>query len=488
MQMSINVLGNVVIQQPKFIKFYPSLRLSIQSDKAILITEILENWFKKDAYKAKGFYKFLEPCDHYLYKKGDSWIEELGCVRISFNRAFDQIGIRYKSKSAYLKESDKFKGKMYASYYDRISKKTFYIRNNEVADELFKSMKSSNSKSIGEGDKNKSNSQNIAQKNYPKCSLPSEQNVRYERGIIGGYIYNKPKAIDYNKSNSLGKEQDLKKNDSKLSSLDKKTALSMIEIWKKEIGDTYLTFCSATVLQMLHACLEEKFEGSLFKWQEYCQIINSSKFFMGEGFAISFKKPYLLWALKEATIEKIFTGEYSIGDRETNLDHELALVKAEMQTVSAQKSYLEGNKLSLKSDMESKRLSEAREQVNQLTPEELETLRLKFTEDLRSRGERFANMDADNDACKKILEIMFDGYLIKSMQSKIFSSPLEEDQLFIEKSKEYELQLNEAENKISMLKVTFRALHEKKQQLTIKSQFEQEKDRERSNTLSRLRN
>lgn len=39
--------------------------------------------------KMKGpFYKFIEPCNHELYKKGDSWIEELGFSKKEFGTAF----------------------------------------------------------------------------------------------------------------------------------------------------------------------------------------------------------------------------------------------------------------------------------------------------------------------------------------------------------------------------------------------------------------
>src|SRR5688572_27318020 len=127
-----------------YIKYYPEFRAFFGCEKAAIIVDRLEYWFKK--YN-NGFYKFLEPCDHYLYHQGDSWVEELGWVRITFNKAFDKIGIRYKSKSAFVKAQDKFQNKPYASYYDRISKKTFYIRNHDFVNELFKSLLSTNKRS-----------------------------------------------------------------------------------------------------------------------------------------------------------------------------------------------------------------------------------------------------------------------------------------------------------------------------------------------------
>ena len=89
----------------------------------------LNYWFSK---KPNGFYKFLEPCNHPLYKAGDSWSEELGISRRVFNAVFDLIGIRYNSKTAFKKAKDKFQGKLYASYHDRKTHKMFFIRNAEL--------------------------------------------------------------------------------------------------------------------------------------------------------------------------------------------------------------------------------------------------------------------------------------------------------------------------------------------------------------------
>ena len=50
-----------------------------------------------------GYYKFLEPCDHSLYKNGDSWTEELGFTKHGFKTAFNKIGSRYKSRSEFAK-------------------------------------------------------------------------------------------------------------------------------------------------------------------------------------------------------------------------------------------------------------------------------------------------------------------------------------------------------------------------------------------------
>jgi hypothetical protein len=46
-----------------------------------------------------------------------------------FRCAFDKIGRRYSSKTAFLNAEDPFKGRMYAYYKDRKEKKTIFIKN-----------------------------------------------------------------------------------------------------------------------------------------------------------------------------------------------------------------------------------------------------------------------------------------------------------------------------------------------------------------------
>lgn len=104
----------------------------------------LDYWFDK---YPEGFYKFLSPClANKNYKNGDSWCEELGFSKNEFRTAFDQIGVRHGSKSAYCKANNPFLEitsdgqvieKYYCSYTDKIKGLTFYFRNtNKVNKDL----------------------------------------------------------------------------------------------------------------------------------------------------------------------------------------------------------------------------------------------------------------------------------------------------------------------------------------------------------------
>lgn len=118
------------------IPYYPELgKITGGISSAILMTQ-LEYWFNK--MNNKPFYKFLEACDHASYKEGESWVEELGMSKDEFRLAFSKIGTTYKSKKEFDKSEDKFQGKFYCSYIDRIERRTYYFRNSLLIESALK--------------------------------------------------------------------------------------------------------------------------------------------------------------------------------------------------------------------------------------------------------------------------------------------------------------------------------------------------------------
>jgi hypothetical protein len=97
-----------------------------------IVMQQLDYWFAK---YPDGFYKFLEPCDHSLYRDGDSWTEELFISHKEFRTAFSNLGVAYKTKTDFLKQDNPFRNKYYCSYYDRITHRTYYFRNHQKVDE-----------------------------------------------------------------------------------------------------------------------------------------------------------------------------------------------------------------------------------------------------------------------------------------------------------------------------------------------------------------
>lgn len=90
-------------------------------------------------------------------------------------------------------------------------------------------------------------------------------------------------------------------------------AQELIEIWNETVEEGRRVIGLTTKrAKYLVAAFKFKFESSLEKWRDYCAKIASSKFLMGE------KTPFkatIDWGLKFDIIQKIFEGDYGIGDR-----------------------------------------------------------------------------------------------------------------------------------------------------------------------------
>lgn len=128
----MNRIRNKVLSLTRnVIPYVKELRVYTDSVVGCILMQQLDYWF---ARYPEGFYKFLEPSDHIKYVAGQSWQEELGISLTEFRTAFDRIGIRWKSKTEFECASDKFLGKFYASYQDKRSNLTYYLRNHDLVD------------------------------------------------------------------------------------------------------------------------------------------------------------------------------------------------------------------------------------------------------------------------------------------------------------------------------------------------------------------
>jgi len=77
------------------IQYLPKLNPFTGSKEAtILLLRVLKWWTWAKARGQTRFWKFVAPCDHPNYKRGDSWREELGFTRHEFETALGKIGTR----------------------------------------------------------------------------------------------------------------------------------------------------------------------------------------------------------------------------------------------------------------------------------------------------------------------------------------------------------------------------------------------------------
>lgn len=74
------------------ILYRPRLKLLTGNiNAAILLSQVNYWWFER---QQTAFYKFAAPCNHKLYKTGDSWREELGFTRTELETALKYIGTK----------------------------------------------------------------------------------------------------------------------------------------------------------------------------------------------------------------------------------------------------------------------------------------------------------------------------------------------------------------------------------------------------------
>lgn len=415
------------IQQSKeincfYIKFYPGIKTSIGCEKATLILGRLEYWFEK--YKS-GFYKFVEPCNHPHYRDGDSWQEEIGFSRKIFAKAFDLVGVRYKSKSAFMKASDRFKGKLYASYHDRKTNQTYFVRNHGFASQFIKGLFNK---------KPETKAQNLPQSTQESCfpkvrqsSLPngrsrSGQNCRSFGGTIGG-----KENISIQRNNPSLENALPKSSHSPSDPSQKKITEGIIKIWQEEIGDLGVANITSHFSKRLEESFKKFFQQSLESWRAYCQKISSSKFLMGEAQNKFFKKAWITWAIKEETIERINNGEFRLGDRQTNQDKEFEDLKAEIKNMENKKNAIEEKIKKINQLVCEERKIKIKEKILKISEEENKTYQLRFKECLEEENNSMTEEFKKFGWQGRFVSSYFEAFMEEKIEKTLFNSPRQEE-------------------------------------------------------------
>lgn len=427
----INKSNNRACKNVYYIKFYPCIKSVIGCEKAALILERMEYWFKRYEF---GFYKFVEPCSHPLYRIGDSWSEEFGVSRKVFNRAFDVIGIRYKSKTDFLRAEDKFKGKLYASYHDRVTNKTYYVRNHAFATQFFEDLFKKKS-SPRKAEKTNKIQENIPQNESQKSHLSDLSKGRSRNGPFG-HSYTRVSSFFHKKTSSLSSKSSTP---STLDFLQQSTASAaeseinsftegMIKIWNEEIGELGIEIITKGFLTRLYDVFKTFFEQSLESWKSYCQMISSSKFLMGEAQNKFFKKAWITWAIKEETINRIRGGGFVLGDRQTNQDKEMERLNCEINSVENKKNIIEEKIKCIKEEEIKKRKSIIKERITALSEEEKMDFEQEFEIFLEKENNSLTEEFRKLRWKGAFISAYFNDFIKEKIANKLFKRSLEEDQ------------------------------------------------------------
>ena len=125
----------ILAEDSELIPYRKSLRAIAGS---VTATILLQQMIFNDRKHKGQFYKFKSPCDHALYKEGDSWTEELGFSKKEFDSALKRIGTKITkgmSKAEAYKKTD-FTGLVI--YWTDAGRVTWYHLNRDLLGKLLK--------------------------------------------------------------------------------------------------------------------------------------------------------------------------------------------------------------------------------------------------------------------------------------------------------------------------------------------------------------
>lgn len=93
--------ANPVVDESSFLLYRPSRNVLTKGNPiANIIFHQMLYWGSRQENDGDSFYKFVKPCDHELYKAGDSWIEELGFSYKIFTSALKCIATKVTTNSS----------------------------------------------------------------------------------------------------------------------------------------------------------------------------------------------------------------------------------------------------------------------------------------------------------------------------------------------------------------------------------------------------
>jgi len=337
---------------------------------------------------------------------------------------------------------NKFKGKLYASYHDRKTNRTYFVRNHEIANDFFGSRggDKTQDKAISQPANHVTSQMMIKAPKSPQPQVETSHTVCNTNSVSKAETVAQKRAVpgtsqigrSYNNNLKQKKTPFLKDTPAqtqapKPEDFGVKTE-GMILIWKEEVGDLGVKFVSQTLLTRLYNTLSRFFSGSLDVWRSFCRKIASSKFLMGEAKNRFFKKAWITWAIKEESIELIHAGHFNCGDRELPKSSEIIALENQIKELRDQKDKLLMAKCRIEDEVRHSRKAAVRKAMDEMTPEALEEARKFYESEMETQdsatGEAFRDMGWN----MPFAETLFEMYLLSQLESQLFPERLE-DQL-----------------------------------------------------------
>lgn len=159
------------------IPYRKSLNKITGSVTATILLQQMIYWGVDKNGNAVEFYKFKEPCQHKLYKKGDSWCEELGFTAEMFETIIKKIG--FKKGTPPQGQVPKDEQSALVTYYTDSSRLTRYTVNVGLLDEQLKSVYLYNTETTSETTSSDSKSEE-------EETLKEEKQIESEEQVESG--------------------------------------------------------------------------------------------------------------------------------------------------------------------------------------------------------------------------------------------------------------------------------------------------------------
>jgi len=358
----------------KYFKIDVKIRDYFLSNNTAIVFTRLVYWFNK---KPNGFYKFKQACKkHPLYKKGDSWGEELGMSRKVLDPILAKLVNHHKTKKAYNQSEDKFNGKIFASYTNHKTSQTFYFIDRNALDKFFEKIAGSKPPSLLE-DATPSSAPLSAPEN-PSCDVPEEHHL--------ACAHLDPSCIQT------------------ITSLDEEKLVSkkMVELWNSHMNDK--VFWYPSYVERLCSVLKQFFNNCLETFKRYCLTVASADFLTGKSQNSRFKA-FFFWAIKPKTIYDIIGGAYGVKNFFTLPSSEERTLKREIQSLRQQINDIDHRAVRHTEEIREGQKKLIKELKASLTISELTSLRKESDEDFHQRN---PNMITGRYS-RMLLDVHFDG-------------------------------------------------------------------------------